>query len=44
MFLHAMDQKLGVHNHYKSRQTEAADKSLAHNQDFQIQHYAGDVK
>ncbi|XP_012557219.1 unconventional myosin-Id isoform X1 [Hydra vulgaris] len=44
MFLHAMDQKLGVHNHYKSRQTDTADKTLMHNRDFQIQHYAGDVK
>jgi len=44
MFLHAMDQKLGVHNHYKSRQTDKSDKNLAHDQDFQIQHYAGDVK
>eukprot|EP00111_Clytia_hemisphaerica_P022209 TCONS_00065260-protein len=44
MFLHAMDQKLGTHNHYKSRQTEPSNKDLTHNQDFQIQHYAGDVK
>ncbi|XP_057293131.1 unconventional myosin-Id-like isoform X2 [Hydractinia symbiolongicarpus] len=44
MFLHAMDQKLGKHNHYKSRQTDTSDKTLEHNQDFQIRHYAGDVR
>eukprot|EP00794_Sanderia_malayensis_P003495 gene3495-3994_t len=43
MFLHAMDQKLGDHNHYKSRQTDSSDKSLSHNEDFRIRHYAGEV-
>ncbi|XP_065053138.1 unconventional myosin-Id-like [Rhopilema esculentum] len=43
MFLHAMDQKLGSHEHYKSRQTDSSDKTLDHNEHFRITHYAGEV-
>lgn len=43
MFLHAMDQKLGSHEHYKSRQTDSSDKTLDHNEHFRIRHYAGEV-
>ncbi|XP_038044734.1 unconventional myosin-Id-like [Patiria miniata] len=43
MFLEAMNQKLANHPHYTSRALEPADKSLDHNRDFRIRHYAGDV-
>lgn len=44
MFLEAMDNKLKTHAHYTSRRKDAKNKDLAHDQDFQIKHYAGDVK
>ncbi|XP_077866733.1 unconventional myosin-Id-like [Saccoglossus kowalevskii] len=44
MFIHAMDQQLAKHSHYASRQLQTSDKTLEHNQDFRIKHYAGDVK
>ncbi|XP_013401655.1 unconventional myosin-Id [Lingula anatina] len=43
MFLHAMDQKLSDHKHYTSRRLEPADKTLEHDRDFRVKHYAGDV-
>lgn len=43
MFLHAMDQKIGHHEHYTSRQTDSSDKTLNHNEHFRIRHYAGEV-
>ena len=43
MFLEAMNQKLANHAHYTSRGLEPADKTLEHDRDFRIKHYAGDV-
>lgn len=44
MFLEAMDNKLKMHAHYTSRRKDPKNKDLLHDQDFQIVHYAGDVK
>nr|XP_039255052.1 unconventional myosin-Id-like [Styela clava] len=44
MFLEAMDNKLKDHAHFTSRRKDAKNKNLTHDQDFQILHYAGDVK
>ncbi|ODM91558.1 Myosin-IA [Orchesella cincta] len=41
--LHAMDKKLQKHPHYSSRQLSPSDKTLTHNKDFRIKHYAGEV-
>ncbi|PFX19371.1 unconventional myosin-Id-like isoform X2 [Stylophora pistillata] len=43
MLLQTMDQKLGKHNHYRSRLTDPTDKSMEFHKDFCIKHYAGDV-
>ncbi|XP_072029754.1 unconventional myosin-Id-like [Amphiura filiformis] len=43
MFLEAMSQKLAKHPHFVSRATDPAEKSLEHNRDFKVKHYAGDV-
>ena len=43
MFLEAMSQKLAKHPHFVSRATDPSEKSLEHNRDFKIKHYAGDV-
>jgi len=43
MLLEEMDRKLKDHKHYSSRKTESNNKKLAHGEDFQIKHYAGDV-
>uniref|UniRef100_H2YU17 Myosin motor domain-containing protein n=1 Tax=Ciona savignyi TaxID=51511 RepID=H2YU17_CIOSA len=43
MFLEALDKKLKGHGHYQSRRLSPKDKDLAHNQDFRIIHYAGNV-
>ena len=43
MFLEAMSQKLAKHAHFVSRATNPSEKSLEHNRDFRIKHYAGDV-
>lgn len=43
MLLQTMDQKLGKHEHYRSRLTDPSDKSMEFHRDFCIKHYAGDV-
>ena len=43
MFLEAMNQKLVNHAHYMSRALQPGDKTLEHDRDFRIKHYAGDV-
>ncbi|KAK3104099.1 hypothetical protein FSP39_024410 [Pinctada imbricata] len=43
MFLTAMSQKLSKHDHYTSRSVNPSDKTLEHNRDFRIKHYAGEV-
>lgn len=43
MFLDAMSIKLGKHDRFSCRKLSPADKSLEHNRDFRIKHYAGDV-
>jgi len=42
-FLEFMDKKLQDHGHYTSRRKAPKDKSLRHDMDFRIKHYAGDV-
>ncbi|CAH3126805.1 unnamed protein product [Pocillopora meandrina] len=43
MLLQTMDQKLGKHNHYKSRLTDPSNKAMEFHKHFCIKHYAGDV-
>ncbi|KAL5007010.1 hypothetical protein ScPMuIL_015816, partial [Solemya velum] len=43
MFLEAMSQKLSKHEHFTCRALKPSDKTLEHNQDFRVRHYAGDV-
>ncbi|XP_062611232.1 unconventional myosin-Id-like, partial [Saccostrea cucullata] len=43
MFLTAMAQKLGKHDHFTCRSLNPADKTLEHSRDFRIKHYAGQV-
>ncbi|CAG0915513.1 unnamed protein product [Notodromas monacha] len=38
-----MDDKLKGHQHYTSRRLTPQDKTLAHDEDFKIMHYAGNV-
>ncbi|KJE97204.1 brush border myosin I [Capsaspora owczarzaki ATCC 30864] len=42
-FLNKMDERIGSHAHYRSRQTDKNEKSLESNRDFVLKHYAGDV-
>eukprot|EP01147_Barroeca_monosierra_P009296 gene9296-1564_t len=42
-FLETMDKVLAKHEHYSSRQTDTKDKSLNHQSDFRLKHFAGDV-
>lgn len=44
ILLENFDKKLGGHKHYTSRKLTPTDKTLEHNRDFRIRHYAGDVK
>lgn len=44
MYVEAMDTKLKAHDHYTSRRLNPMNKDLAHDRDFQIMHYAGNVK
>ena len=41
--LESMDNKLATHQHYTSRRLSPKDKSLEHQRDFRVKHYAGDV-
>nr|XP_022305174.1 unconventional myosin-Id-like isoform X4 [Crassostrea virginica] len=43
MFLTAMAQKLGKHEHFTCRSLNPSDKTLEHARDFRIKHYAGQV-
>ncbi|ESO97046.1 hypothetical protein LOTGIDRAFT_143556 [Lottia gigantea] len=43
MFLQAMATKLNKHDRFTCRSLNAADKTLQHDRDFRIRHYAGDV-
>ncbi|XP_053206398.1 unconventional myosin-Id-like [Panonychus citri] len=43
ILLENMDKKLSNHAHYVSRRLRPAEKSLEHNRDFRVKHYAGDV-
>lgn len=43
MLLEAMDLRLANHKHYSSRKLVPTDKTLEHQKDFRIRHYAGDV-
>lgn len=43
LILENMDKKLSAHPHYTSRRLKPTDKSMEHNRDFRIIHYAGDV-
>ncbi|XP_046369671.2 unconventional myosin-Id-like [Haliotis rufescens] len=43
MFLQAMSQKLNHHDRFTCRSLVPSDKTLDHDKDFRIKHYAGDV-
>lgn len=42
-FLEHMDRDFRRHEHYSSRQTDQSDRTLRHNMDFRLKHFAGNV-
>lgn len=41
--LHALEKSLKAHKHFTSKALNQSDKTLVHDRDFRIKHYAGDV-